>query len=127
VKAYLAARYSRRAELCGYRDALEEIGYEVTSRWLDGGHDVMLGAEDFSETCAQYAQEDLDDIDCAEVLILFTDPPGSEAPRGGKHVETGYALGTMKPVWVVGPRTNLFYHLPNIHCYETWDDLISRL
>ena len=36
MKIYLAARYSRREELCGYRSELEAIGHTVTSRWLNG-------------------------------------------------------------------------------------------
>jgi hypothetical protein len=37
---YLAARYSRREELCGYRTDLERAGFTVTSRWLNGEHQI---------------------------------------------------------------------------------------
>jgi hypothetical protein len=38
MKIYLAARYSRRPEMCRYAQQLENLGYEVTSRWLNGTH-----------------------------------------------------------------------------------------
>lgn len=37
---YLAARYSRRLELCGYRAQLAEHGIEVPARWLNGSHQL---------------------------------------------------------------------------------------
>jgi len=40
MKIYLASRYSRREELCGYRTQLESMGVEVTSRWLNGAHQI---------------------------------------------------------------------------------------
>lgn len=36
MRIYLAARYSRREELLGYRADLEAAGHIVTSRWLAG-------------------------------------------------------------------------------------------
>jgi hypothetical protein len=39
-RVYLAARYSRREELCRYADDLRAIGHTITSRWLDGNHQV---------------------------------------------------------------------------------------
>src|ERR1700683_5297127 len=39
-KAYLAARYSRRLELCRYRAELTRLGITVTSRWLNGSHQI---------------------------------------------------------------------------------------
>ena len=37
---YLAARYSRREELCGYRADLQRLGIEVPARWLNGSHQL---------------------------------------------------------------------------------------
>ena len=34
-KVYLAARYSRNAEMRMVRDVLEGLGHTVTSRWID--------------------------------------------------------------------------------------------
>lgn len=40
MKIYLAARYSRREELCGYRSELEARGHRVQARWLNGEHQL---------------------------------------------------------------------------------------
>lgn len=37
---YLAARYSRRLELCGYREQLRAAGHKVQAVWLDGEHQI---------------------------------------------------------------------------------------
>lgn len=39
-RTYLAGRYSRREELCQYRTALQERGFPVHARWLDGMHQL---------------------------------------------------------------------------------------
>lgn len=40
MRIYLASRYSRREELCGYRSQLQAIGYDVQARWLNGEHQL---------------------------------------------------------------------------------------
>jgi len=78
MKIYLASRYSRREELCGYRDDLEYLGHTVTSRWLDGNHQVDdrgLSTEAKSEERLRFACEDWEDLKSAEVCISFTEPP----------------------------------------------------
>lgn len=45
--------------------------------------------------------------------VLYCLPTG-----GGRHVETGYAMGKGKPVVVYGPVVNLFYRL----CSQTYDE-----
>lgn len=108
MRIYLAARYSRRLELCGYAAHLESLGHTVTSRWLLGNHqaendELQRGAE-----AERFAREDLDDVDDADVVICFSEPPRTSTSRGGRHVEFGYALALRKPLCVVGPRENVF-------------------
>jgi len=40
MNIYLAARYSRRLELCGYRQQLRELGHAVDAVWLNGEHQI---------------------------------------------------------------------------------------
>lgn len=138
---YLAARYSRRAELCGYRDDLHQRGHEVTSRWLNGDHQISdngtpIGEDgeslvEFGQTerAAQlrqhFAIEDLQDVNEAQMLIAFTEPPRSSASRGGRHVELGYALAMDKQVIIVGPRENVFCWLPHVEAFETWPEALA--
>lgn len=130
MKFYLAARYSRREELAGYAEQLRELGHEVTSRWLDGSHEV--GADGLSEEAPgqqrrRFAEEDWADLRAAEVVINFTEPSRSTASRGGRHVEFGAALAWGKLVHVVGHRENVFHCLGQVAFWETWLDLLIAL
>ena len=58
---YLAAQYRRRAYLCRYREALEAAGHTVTSRWLNGTHEVEdNGSDPLAHEAAtiRFAQDD---------------------------------------------------------------------
>ena len=128
MKFYLAARYSRRAELVAYRERLQTLGHSVTSRWLNGDHQVDdrgLSLEAKKSERERFATEDFTDVLDAEVLIAFTEEPRSSNSRGGRHVEYGVALGTGMVVYVVGPRENVFHCLPFIQAFETFDALIE--
>ena len=131
MRVYLAARYSRRLELCRYRDALRNQGIEVTSRWLDGEHQIgrdgPIGPEIEAliesgttepEIRGQFAAEDWADVMAADVMVNFTEQPRSGSSRGGRHVEFGAALAAGKRCIVVGPRENVFHCLPQVEHYD---------
>ena len=139
INVYLAARYSRNAEMRGVRDVLEALpagkgyGYKVTSRWIDLHSDVV---GDFSssftadtlnttpELCAPLGQHDLDDIDRADWVINFTCGSGG---KGGRHVEFGYAHAKGKRLIVVGPRENVFHSLGSVEWHSTWSHFVRSL
>lgn len=128
MKVYLAARYSRREELCRYAFDLERIGYEITSRWLQGNHqidDAGLSAEAATEERTRFATEDWDDLMAADICISFTEEPRSSNSRGGRHVEFGAALAAGKHCLVIGPRENVFHCLPNVNVFRYWDDFLN--
>ena len=139
---YLAARYSRRLELCGYRDQLMELGITVTSRWLNGMHQlddqgVPIGDNgerifESTDTAVPkwrrwFAEHDRDDVLSADMLIAFTEEPRSGNSRGGRHVELGLALGSGKRVVVVGPRENVFCWLPQVSWFQDWPGALHAL
>jgi nucleoside 2-deoxyribosyltransferase len=132
MKAYLASRFSRNDELLGYRTQLEDRGIEVTSRWLNGSHEWVQNGQEQTVPeyeAARFAEEDLDDIDEADVFVCFTEEPRSAASRGGRHVEFGWALATRKQIVIVGPRENVFYCLddPTIVQTFSWDHALAYL
>lgn len=146
MRIYLAARYSRRLELCGYREQLRSIGHTVDAVWLNGEHQIsdhgtpigesgeaLVEGDDGSTTGRaaalrqKFAREDYRDVIMSDLLIAFTEPPRSNASRGGRHVELGIALGTMKRVWIVGPRENIFCWLEDVRQFDTFDDAIKAL
>lgn len=123
MKVYLAARYSRREELRAYAADLVARGYEVTSRWLHGHHQVDnegLSEEADATDRNRFAQEDWDDMQSADVVISFTEAPRTSNSRGGRHVEFGGALALGKVCFVVGPRENVFHCLPQVIVFSSW-------
>jgi hypothetical protein len=137
---YLAARYTRRLELCGYRSDLAMLGHQVPARWLNGSHQLDNEGRPLGETGElmfeigdpaadrhrqKFAQDDYDDVVAADRLIAFTEQPRSGNSRGGRHVELGIALGRGIPVTVIGPRENVFCWLPQVRHYDTWIEFLT--
>lgn len=123
IKVYLAARYSRREELNGYAAQLRELGCVVTSRWLDGDHQVDdrgLSTEAEASERVRFACEDWSDLEDADWCISFTESPRSANSRGGRHVEFGAALALGKRCVVVGPRENVFHCIPQVEVFPDW-------
>lgn len=114
-RIYLAARYGRRQELLAYAGLLERDGHTITSLWLDGRHEGRADAD--------YAREDLDDLDDANTLLSFTEQPSpiQGRARGGRHVEFGYALARHLDLLLVGPREHCFHALWNVHQFDTFE------
>ncbi len=155
MRIYLAARYSRRLELCEYRKQLQELGYEVQARWLDGEHQLsadgtpigengeslvegtlrsgeIISEKDKSERAAKlrakFADDDFQDVCSADIVISFTETPrASSTNRGGRHVEFGIALANGASVITVGYRENIFHWLPQVDFYQTWDEAFQVL
>jgi hypothetical protein len=152
MKIYLAARYSRREELAEYRNQLQEAGHVVQARWLNGEHQIAndgkpigehgealvegtlrsgehLSEHEQTERAAalrtSFAQDDWEDVNAAECVISFTEPPRSLANRGGRHVEYGIALANRARVIVVGYRENIFHWLPQVEFCETWEEAFA--
>jgi nucleoside 2-deoxyribosyltransferase len=130
MNVYLASRYSRHEELQSYRDELEKIGFTVTSRWINGDHQINdqgLSDEAKASERLRFAMEDWEDLRAADICISFTEIPRSSNSRGGRHVEFGAALAYGKTCIVVGPRENVFHCLPHIVWFAAWADALAFL
>lgn len=143
MKIYLASRYSRREELCEYRQHLQNLGHDVQARWLNGEHqlsdsgspigtqgEALVEGDDGGTSPqaralrSQFATDDWEDVNAAELVISFTEPPRSKANRGGRHVEYGIALANKARVIVVGYRENIFHWLPQVEFFGTWPEAL---
>ena len=127
MRVYLAAKFQAGPVMREWRDMLTGNGIEVTSRWFNGTHEPHdRGHEDAQRD--GFAREDLEDIDKADVLVAWNPADHHGTGSGGRHVEVGYAIGTHKPVVVVGARENVFHYLRGqvIHV-ERRDDLVDVL
>lgn len=128
---YLAARYSRQAELRGYADQIHaQTGHKIEARWLNGNHELAPGTP--RRQGVEFALEDYEDVRSADLVIVFTedpDKPKAGRARGGYHVEYGLALAWQKPVWIVGHRENVFHWLdwPRIEFFPEWESALDLL
>ena len=119
MRIYLAARYSRMEELRGYAAELVDAGHVITARWILGGNGIPETAVDMESQ--RFALEDYRDLQAADTVISWTEPPRVESTaRGGRHVEFGLALAMGKRLLVVGPRENLFHTMPNVRQFDEW-------
>src|SRR5437016_5058622 len=85
------------------------MGYVITSRWLTE-HNGM--------PAEQASTEDLEDIDKADALVLFTMIPEGGI-TGGREFESGYAYAKGKKLYLVGDQVNVFHSkFPAAHRYE---------
>ena len=108
------------------RGALARIGVGTTSRWLNGHHGIDFDAISGEER-GRFAQEDLDDLDAADTFVLWNPRHHHRGGRGGRHVETGYALAHGKRVILVGERENVFHYLPEVEVVKDFPSLVERL
>lgn len=145
LRIYLAARYSRRLELCAHRERLRAAGYNVQARWLDGKHQISDAGQPIGDSGeamveatggngdegaalrSRFALDDYEDVLSADVVISFTEPPRKEPSRGGRHVEFGIALARGAECIVVGYRENLFHWLPQVRFFADWPQALAEV
>jgi len=143
LNVYLAARYSRREELCIYKADLEARGHRVPARWLLGEHQVhgLEAARAIendgpipADQAVRFAQDDVEDLLAADIVVSFSTEPRTGSSRGGRHVEFGMALGMRRAgaalplLVVVGPLENVFHALPEVDGrFDKWEQFLDEL
>jgi len=128
MKVYLAAQYPWKDTITKYAEQLRANGIEVTSSWLEEPHAPNTKLQQLpDEQHTYYAMNDLNDVDRSDMLVLFSVDPSTAVPRGGRHVEFGYALGKRMPVIVVGPKENIFHYLPCVRHVANFESLLNLL
>lgn len=130
MRIYLAARYSRHVELQGYAQQLRDLGHTITSRWINGGHQIDdrgLSTEAEAEERTRFAIEDREDVYAANCIISFTEQPRSNNSRGGRHVELGIGIGRSMKLLVVGHRENVFHCLPEVAFFPSWEEALEDI
>lgn len=123
MKFYIAGRFARQHEFRKYRTELIALGHSVTSRWLDEVTPANPGDEFKTET----AYIDLADIYDADVMLFFAEEAYNQPPRGGRHVEFGYALALRKPIYVVGEKENVFHYCYIVNHFATVEDFLGEV
>ena len=120
---YLASRFQARAEIADVAQVLRDRGIIVTSRWLEEADVNVLDNPD-PVACMAIAERDYEDIDRADVVVVFSPKSRHGTGSGGFHWEGGYAKGQGKPVIVCGERENVFhysqYTVPDVQALINW-------
>lgn len=119
MKIYLAAAWSRQAEIREFAPELEGLGHEITSRWLYE-QPAPVG-QDREQHLRETAFIDVQDVRKADILVRFTDSkfirqemvPG-HLLSAARMFEFGLAWAEGIPVVVVGGIQNVFDRLPNV-------------
>ena len=125
MRIYIAGQYARRDEFREYAKDLLKRGHFVTSRWLQETL-PLDGIIADSTHAAATANVDLIDIDDADAVVFFSEDPLIGVPRGGRHVEFGYALKAGKWIDVIGPMENVFhYGQPMVKHYDTFEQYLD--
>jgi hypothetical protein len=124
MKLYIASHSREYARLV--MNEIERAGHECTSRWI--AEDAKFESGDYSaeerKTLALMDEEDV--RRGVDGLILLAEATGHLVP-GGKHVETGIALGLGYSIYVVGRRENLFHWHPRAKVFVSTDELLAHL
>jgi hypothetical protein len=100
ARVYIAARGQDQARARDLRDELHSFGITSTARWID----QSLDNESHDE-----AQQDIDDVRMADVLVLLKPKESHLHTTGGHHVETGLAMAYGIPVLLLGAAENVFH------------------
>ena len=128
---YLSGQFEDGTALCEVRRQLQAAGHSVTSRWLDaaaaGPATAQASANEADPRLADIARQDFEDIERADIVVVFNPAEACSIGRGGRHVETGYALARGKRVVLVGARGNVFHWLPEITVLRDWPALLELL
>ena len=126
MKVYLASRYSDRLTMIAWRETLRRLGAEVTSRWINGGHEIERDAQG-DEDRRRFAEEDMEDVRAADVVIVHSPREFFRTGRGGRHVEFGYALALGKRIILVGERENVFHWRVGVEVVPDFTAMLDAL
>lgn len=128
-KVYLSSRFQRQEEMIGYATEIESLTdsqggtpFRITSRWLNFPSDISK---------IQAAYFDQYDVAHSDIVICFSEDLSSglaiDQNTGGRHVELGMALAFSKMVLLIGPRENVFHHLPEVQQFDTFELALKYL
>jgi hypothetical protein len=126
LKLYVASHSKDQALQVASR--LRAHGHIVTSRWIDFdskfGHGISQYTDDEREALALMDEEDVHSAE--DGLVLVAESEGRTVP-GGKHVETGIALGLGRLIFVLGRRENVFHWHPRVSRFDNLEALVEAL
>ena len=122
---YFAAQYARLPEIACLAKRAEQAGLTITSRWLAQDPGIPYAGDSDEVDGANFAERDLEDVLVADGLLFFAEDSQANVPRGGRHVEFGFALALAKTMEVIGPKENIFHLLSDVRHFETFEEWLA--
>jgi nucleoside 2-deoxyribosyltransferase len=128
LRVYIAAPWTHKAEVAAAAALFEAAGHVITKKWwlhreVPGYLKAGISKAQVKEL-RQQVGEDMEGVARADAFVLL-----NLGPSEGKAVETGLAIELGVPLFLVGPKTNLFHYHPDWTEYasvaEVLDDLTS--
>lgn len=110
LRIYIAAKFNAKSRLKRIRDYLnQQEGLLVSSSWMDNNVSDIPKIEVVpSEYHVVEATRDYKEITQSDLLVVDT---YDESTTGGREVEIGVALALQIPIWLVGPKRNVFHYI----------------
>ena len=121
MRIYVSASYPRIEEARKVASALNALGHEVTSKWLESKASIYRADSWLAERQAA-AKMDLEDVSHAEAMVVLT---GDTLTKGGRHGEVGMAVAMGMPVMLIGPREMVFHYHPCIVVADQMIDIVK--
>lgn len=132
LKVYIASKFASRTRLLPYKRKLQEMGFEVLSKWMEPGEDT-LGADLDSlaanlEESQRCANRDIYEVSICDIFIIdITD----ESNTGGRECELGEALYRREVnledilIYKIGHIRNVFHAL--VHPIKDWEAMMVEM
>lgn len=124
---YVASRFMHQEQSKKIRDQLVAAGFDVTSRWLE--EEPSLESSLTDERRRELADMDVHDVKRAHCLVLYNPDDVAKVGTGGCHYECGIAAGMGMPIFVLGPKSNIFHWRKDVFTFENMsvEDMISAI
>lgn len=125
MKVYYASRFERQLEIRELALTMhQKHGIDSTARWVT----AEASGSKFEAERRFFALMDLQDINEADIVVVFSEQQDFNNGTGGRHVEYGYALARQKTIVLCGSKENVFHHLADfIVTKEDLPALLTRL
>ena len=122
---YIAARYSLKETVTFIAELLGGDGHNILSDWHEEHHAPDVKVQDLSDKENRHvAYKDMLQVRGATAMVFLAEHPDTATVRGGRHVEFGIAVEREIPIFVLGPRENIFHYMnTRVQHFETLDDL----
>lgn len=114
---FIAASWSRRAEVRTLAEELEYINLHIRAGWLYERE--LLPGPGRDRQAREFAYNDIRDIRACDIFVRLADDLSepmvpSHIATGGRMFEQGLAYGLGKEIYVVGGHQMLYDHMPRV-------------